>query len=116
MARLVLALSSLDGLQTLQSCECNKQGEAYIHFWYGSWERTSNLVFAEIIPALESAGVSATGSVEVFNGSLPTARIGFNATALEKATAAIETLVATASGYAHSSGYSHDREYKEQAY
>jgi hypothetical protein len=116
MARAVSALSSIDGLQTLQSCECNQQDEAYIHFWYGPWEQISRFVFEYMIPALQNAGISATGSVEVFNGSLPTARIGFSAAALEKATAAIEALLPTASGCVRSSGCSHDTECRARAY
>ena len=116
MARIVAALSSIDGLQTLQSCERSPEGEAYVHFWYGQWEQTSRLVFQKIIPKLEAAGISATGSVEVFNGSLPTARIGFSAAALEKATAAIEALVATVSDCDHNFACSRDTEYRAQAY
>jgi hypothetical protein len=116
MARIVSALSSLGGLRTLQSCECSPSGESYVFFWYGSWEQASRLVFEKIVPVLESAGISATGAVEIFNGSLPTARIGFSAAVLEKATAAIETLVATSSDCGHSSACSHDTECKVQAY
>jgi hypothetical protein len=115
MARIVEALSSIEGLQTLQSCECSQSEESYIHFWYGSWEQASRLVFEKIIPALESIGVSAVGSVEIFNGSAPTARIGFSAAALEKATAAIELLVSTLSDCGHSSACSRDTECKARA-
>ena len=115
MARIVAALSSIDGLRTLQSCEHSQDGESYLHFWYGSWEQTADLVFGKIVPALESAGISATGAVEVFNGSSPTGRIGFSAAALEKATAAIEALVPTVSGCDRSSVSARDTEYRAQA-
>lgn len=115
MARIVAALSSLDGLRTLQSCEHSQDNESYVHFWYGSWEQTADLVFGKIVPALESAGVPATGAVEVFNGSFPTGRIGFSATALEKATAAIEALVPTVSSCDRSSASVRDTEYRAQA-
>jgi hypothetical protein len=60
MARIVSELNAVDGLRTLQSCECSPSGESYIHFWYGSWEQASRLVFGQIVPALEAAGVSTT--------------------------------------------------------
>lgn len=115
MAPIVSALSCLEGLQTLQSCQCSQAGEAYVHFWYGPWEQASRLVFEKIIPALESVGIAAVGAVEVFNGSLPTARIGFNAAALGEATAAIEAAVVNGSNCAHSSVSVRDKEYKAQA-
>lgn len=116
MAGIVSALSSLQGLRTLQSCQCSSTGESYVHFWYGSWEQVSELVFGRIVPALEKSGISSTGGVEVFNGSLPTGRIGFSAAALEKATAVVESVVATVSDCARSSVSAHGTECRAQAY
>lgn len=114
MARIVAALSLFDGLQTLQSCERNASEEAYVFFWHGSWQQTASLVFDGLLPTLEQSGVDATGAVEVFNGSLPTAKIAFNAAALEKATAAIEAF-ATSSNCARNSLSVRDKEYRAQA-
>lgn len=95
MARIVSALSQIEGLQTLQSCQGNERGsEAYIYFWYGPWQETCRFVFAALLPALQSAGIEDVNvSVEVFNGSLPTGKIGFSARALERATLAVEAFV-----------------------
>jgi hypothetical protein len=116
MARIVSALNSVDGLQTLQSCQGSAAGEAYIYFSYGSWDKTARLVFEGIVPALESSGTNTTGVVEVFNGSLPIAKISFDAAVLEKATAAIESFISTSSGCVHNSASAHDREYRAQVY
>lgn len=110
MARIVSALSSIEGLQTLQSCEGSGLPEAYVYFWYGSWEKVSRLIFADLLPALQSAGIDAIGAVEIFNGSLPTGKIGFSAAALAKATAAIESFVSTSLGYARSSESVRDKQ------
>ena len=116
MARIVTALTSIEGLRTLQSCEGNVGSEAYIYFWYGAWEQTSRLVFDGLIPVLEKAGINATGAVEVFNGSLPTAKISFDAAALIEATAAIECYLSTLSSCVRNSVSVRDTEYKAQAY
>ena len=115
MAKIVTALTSIEGLRTLQSCEGRPGSEAYIYFWYGTWEQTSRLVFDGLIPELEKGGISATGAVEVFNGSLPTAKIGFDSAALIKATAVIECYVSTLLSCAHNSLSLRDTEYKVQA-
>jgi hypothetical protein len=114
MARIVSALNSLHGLQTVQSCEGSP--EAYVYFWYGSWQQVSDLVFSGLLPALQAADIDATGAVEIFNKSLPTAKIAFNAAVLDKATAAIESFVSTLSDYAHNSASPRDTGYKAQVY
>lgn len=97
IAGLIAALSSIPGLETLQSCEDDPQsGEAYVYFWYGSWIETCSLLFGKIIPALESKGIKTTGSVEVFNGSPPTAKIRFSAKAIPEATSALQSIALSA--------------------
>jgi hypothetical protein len=113
MVRIVSALSSISGLETLQSCEGDDRGEAYVHFWYGpSWERACGIVFGGLLTALQVAGVPATAAVEIFNGSLPTARIAFDARALEQATLAVEKFT-TESGLPRNSASVRDTEYRE---
>ncbi len=94
MARIIVAMSTLEGLQTLQSCEgTGPDSEAYVYFWYRSWSEIGELIFTRLLPCLEKRGISATGSIEVFNGSPPTGKIAFSAEALEQATSALEGLL-----------------------
>jgi hypothetical protein len=93
IAPLVSLLSSIPGVQTLQSCQGFDDSPAYVYFWYRDWKSTCDLVFGRILPCLESAGCSPTVSVEVFNGSQPTAKLSLAAEALAKATSALSKLL-----------------------
>lgn len=96
MVGIITSLSHIEGLETLQSCQESIDGDAYIYFWCGTWDKVCRLVFGELLPALRNAGIEATGAVEVFNNSMPTAKIGFSARVLNQATLALESFVATA--------------------
>lgn len=93
IAHLVSLLNAIPGVQTLQSCEGFDDSPAYVYFWYKDWESTCALVFGTLLPCLESAGCSPTVSVEVFNGSMPTAKLSLNAEALGKATSALKAML-----------------------
>jgi hypothetical protein len=108
IAGVIRALTSIKGLETLQSCEGTPDGDAYVYFWCGDWDQICRLVFGGILPAL--AGIETTAAVEVFNGSPPTAKIGFSARDLDKATLALESFAITASNSLHMSESSRDME------
>jgi hypothetical protein len=114
MVRIITALSSIPGLQTIQSCEGTGLPQAYVYFWYGTWDQICKLVFGEILPSLRSSqyGLDVSASVEVYNGSKPTAKIEFNAAALQKATAAIEDFVSIWLSCARNSESARDTEYR----
>lgn len=103
IADLVSAISNVEGLQTVQSCEgILGESDAYIYFWCGPSDLTSHILFSHFAPALQSRDIQCTGKVEVFNGSMPTAKLAFSAESLADATAALKAAVPSASDCAHS--------------
>jgi hypothetical protein len=94
IASVVSALSKVDGLQTLQSCEGECGGpHAYVYFHYGDWEKIGALVFTKIGPALwERFGPDALVSVEVFNQSEPLAKLSFDKEATVEVASILENL------------------------
>ena len=53
VAPLVSALSRIDGLETIESCQGDSSGApAFVIFSYGSWEKCGALLFGEILPTL----------------------------------------------------------------
>ena len=54
IAELVLALSKIDGLETIESCQdAPGHGNAFVFFRYGTWEECGVLMFDELLPMLE---------------------------------------------------------------
>jgi hypothetical protein len=53
IADLVSALSELDGLLTLESCQGDiGEREAFVIFQYGDWKQCGHLLFGRILPAM----------------------------------------------------------------
>jgi hypothetical protein len=55
VADLVSALSEIDGLITLESCQGDPgEREAFVIFRYGDWQQCGELLFGKILPAMSS--------------------------------------------------------------
>jgi len=53
IADLVSALSEIDGLITLESCQGDAgEREAFVIFRYGDWQQCGELLFGKILPAM----------------------------------------------------------------
>lgn len=80
IARVVAALSRLDHLHTLDSCEGIKGSKpAHVYFNYGDWREIGELMFERIGPALwGKCGDQAIVSLEIFNESIPMGKISFD--------------------------------------
>lgn len=53
IADLVSALSEIDGLITLESCQGDAdEREAFVIFRYGDWQQCGELLFDQILPAM----------------------------------------------------------------
>src|SRR5439155_20836211 len=77
IAELVAALNRYPNLQTLQSCEGEPGGEAYVFFTCGSWQSTCEFLFGKIAPALSAKIDDETLRIEVFVNADRVGRIDF---------------------------------------
>lgn len=83
VAEIVAALNTVDGLETLQSCQGDPaQKNGYVYFACGDWRRLTELVFGCIGPPLKSRlDEDATLIVEATNADFPMAKLSFRAEA-----------------------------------
>ena len=83
VAELVSILNSVDGLETLQSCQGDPGGrQGYVYFTRGDWQKMCQFVFQEIGPILkDKADEDATLIVEATSADAPMARLSFKAEA-----------------------------------
>lgn len=83
VAELVAILNTVDGLETLQSCQGDPGERAgYIYFACGDWRRLSQFVFEEIGPPLkEKLDEDATLTIEATGSAEPMAKLSFRAEA-----------------------------------
>jgi hypothetical protein len=83
VAEIVSVLNSVDGLETLQSC----QGDAghqhgYVYFACGDWRKMCELVFQRIGPTLKNRVDDDTKlTVEATSADVPMAKLSFKAEA-----------------------------------
>lgn len=96
IAQVVTALSKLNDLQAVDSCQGEPNGgkAAHVYFYYRDWRSIGELVFERIEPALHAkVGSAATVSVEVFNGSNPMGKLSFDAEATDMVASALDQIL-----------------------
>jgi hypothetical protein len=83
VAEIVSMLNTVDGLETLQSCQGEPGGsEGYVYFACGDWQNVSRFVFERIGPVLkERLDEDATLVVQATNANEPMAKLSFRAEA-----------------------------------
>jgi len=83
VAEMVSVLNSVDGLETLQSCQgdAGKQ-DGYIYFACGDWRQMCELIFQRIGPTLkDKLDDDAKLTIEATSASSPMAKLSFKAEA-----------------------------------
>lgn len=78
VAEIVLLLSRVEGLQTVDSCQGEGDRLGHVYFYYGDWQAVSALLFGTLAPQLAHIGEDVRLSVEIFNGSGPMAALRFH--------------------------------------
>ena len=83
VAEIVSILNTVDGLETLQSCQGEPGNrEGYVYFACGDWRRVSQFVFERIGPKLkERLDDDATLTIEASTAEEPMAKLSFKAEA-----------------------------------
>jgi hypothetical protein len=81
VAGVVSLLNSVEGLETLQSCQGEPGGrDAYVYFSYGEWADLCKFVFAEVGPTLKREfGEDVVLTVEATSAAWPMAKMCFKA-------------------------------------
>jgi hypothetical protein len=81
VAEIVSVLNSVDGLETLQSCQGEPgSSDGYVYFACGDWKRLSEFVFERIGPHLkQKLDEDAALIIEATNADEPMAKLSFRA-------------------------------------
>lgn len=95
VAELVGVLNSIDGLETLQSCQGDAgRSEGYVYFACGDWHRMCEFVFQTIGPTLKSRlDDDATLIVEATSAGTPMAKLSFKAEAIGTIVSALKEAI-----------------------
>jgi hypothetical protein len=110
IAEIVSVLNTVEGLETLQSCQgdAGKQ-DGYVYFACGDWRSLGEFIFERIGPKLrERVDEDATLRVDVTSADMPVAKLSFRAEAAGMVASALKEVLLT---NAHNSGFSHGTEY-----
>jgi hypothetical protein len=83
VAEVVSILNTVDGLETLQSCQGDAgRKDGYVYFACGDWRQMCELVFQKIGPTLKSkVDEDAKLTVEATSADSPMAKLSFKAEA-----------------------------------
>jgi hypothetical protein len=92
VAEIVAVLNSVDGLETLQSCQGDAGGKSgYVYFACGDWQKMCQFVFQKIGPTLKSkADEDAKLTVEATSAEAPMAKLSFKAEATDTVVSALK--------------------------
>jgi hypothetical protein len=95
VAELVSVLNSVNGLETLQSCQGDAGGrDGYVYFSCGGWHNLCEFVFQKIGPRLKSrVDEDATLTVEVTSADCPIAKLSFKAEATDVIVSALKEVL-----------------------
>ena len=83
VAEIVSVLNSVDGLETLQSCQGDAGGKSgYVYFACGDWQNVCQLIFQKIGPTLKNkVDEDVELTVEATSADSPMAKLSFKAEA-----------------------------------
>src|SRR5438105_296471 len=92
VAEIVSLLNTVDGLETLQSCQGDAgRQEGYVYFAFGTWDKLCKFVFEKIGPVLKRrADEDARLVVEVSSAESPMAKLSFRAEATDMVVSALK--------------------------
>jgi hypothetical protein len=95
VAEIVSILNTVDGLETLQSCQGEPgEREGYVYFACGDWQKISRIVFERIGPALKrKLDEDATLLVEATSADEPMAKLSFKAEAAGMVVSALKEVL-----------------------
>src|ERR1700678_2907933 len=90
IAEMVSLLNTLNGLETLQSCQGDPgKTNGYVYFSFGGWQNLCRFVFDSVAPKLNSF-LGEDVKLEVIAADQPMAKMSFSAAATKQVTAALK--------------------------
>jgi hypothetical protein len=99
VAELVSALSEIDGLVTLESCQGGEGQDAFVHFRLGGWKESGQLLFERILPALSDDLRSVVSMrIQAYDSDVATASISVETSAVPLLAECVRRLHAAAVG------------------
>jgi hypothetical protein len=92
VAEVVSVLNTVEGLETLQSCQGDAGGRpGYVYFACGNWQKMCEFVFRKIGPVLKTkVDEDATLVVEATSADSPMAKLSFKAEATDIVVSALK--------------------------
>lgn len=92
VAEIVAVLNSVDGLETLQSCQGDAgRKDGYVYFACGDWQKMCQLVFQKLGPTLKSkVDEDAKLTVEATTADFPMGKLSFKAEATDIVVSALK--------------------------
>jgi hypothetical protein len=92
VAEIVSILNTVDGLETLQSCQGDTgKKDGYVYFACGDWHQTCRFVFQKIGPTLKNkVDEDVKLTVEVTSADFPMAKLSFKAEATDIVVSALK--------------------------
>jgi len=95
VAEIVSILNTVDGLETLQSCQGEPgDQEGYVYFALGNWKMLSEFVFERIGPVIKGRlDEDVRLMVEATNANEPMAKLSFRAEAADVVVSALKEVL-----------------------
>lgn len=89
---IVCLLNTIDGLETLQSCQGDPgERNGYVYFAFGDWQKMCQLVFERIGPILKKrVDEDVRLTVEAMDADTPMAKLSFKAEAANMVASALK--------------------------
>lgn len=95
VAELVTALSAIEGLETIESCQGGVVGRAFVLFRYGGWRDAGDLLFEKLLPRIPPDLRSDVAlSLEAYDSDTAMASISMEPSAVPAVAASVRTLPA----------------------
>jgi len=95
IAEMVSLLNTVDGLETLQSCEGDPgERQGYVYFSLDGWQNLCHFVFDRMAPRLNPY-LGEDVRLEVIAAERPIAKMSFSAEAVQQVTSALKEMVSS---------------------
>ncbi len=94
LSEIVSLLNSVNGLETLQSCQGEAgQEKAYVYFSFGEWQNLCRFVFEKMAPSMRPYLGEDIGIEVIAADDCPFAKMSFSAEAIPQVTSALKEVV-----------------------